>query len=233
MFYYQHHIGDFIKATSRLTDSQTVGYLRLLWMYYDSEKPLQNDIEVLAMQIGLRSEETHLLLRAFFKLENNVWVQARCDAEIADYHEHIAKKSNAGKASAERRKNKSSTGVEQVLNKCSTDVQLTNNHKPLTIKKNTTACRPDEISEEVWQDFVDHRKAKKAQITNRVINGIRDEAMKAGWMLEDALKEIVSRNWQTFKADWVKPQSSGNEKIFNSLTRGLFAGANNVKLLNR
>jgi len=41
-----------------------------------------------------------------------------------------------------------------------------------------------------------------------VIEGIAKEASKAGWFLEDALKETIVRNWQSFKAEWVavKPQ---------------------------
>ena len=41
-----------------------------------------------------------------------------------------------------------------------------------------------------------------------MIEGIAKEASKAGWSLEDALKETIVRNWQSFKADWVavKPQ---------------------------
>jgi uncharacterized protein YdaU (DUF1376 family) len=132
MHYYQHHIGDFIKATSRLTDSQAMAYLRLIWMYYDSEKPLPNDIEVLALQIGLPIDDVHLLLRAYFRLEDGVWKHSRCDAEIEEYRSFVDKKSLAGKASAEQRKNKRLTTAEQVLNECSTDVQLTNNHKPIT-----------------------------------------------------------------------------------------------------
>jgi len=132
MHYYQHHIGDFIKATSRLTDSQAMAYLRLIWMYYDSEKPLSNDIEVLALQIGLPIDDVHLLLRAYFRLEDGVWKHSRCDAEIEEYRSFVDKKSLAGKASAEQRKNKRLTTAEQVLNECSTDVQLTNNHKPIT-----------------------------------------------------------------------------------------------------
>ena len=62
MHYYQHHIGDFIKATARLTDGQSMAYLRLLWMYYDTEKPLKPDTKVLAFQIGTTIEETELLL---------------------------------------------------------------------------------------------------------------------------------------------------------------------------
>jgi uncharacterized protein YdaU (DUF1376 family) len=208
MFYYQHHIGDFIKATSRLTDSQTVGYLRLLWMYYDAEKPLPNDIDVLAMQIGLSTENTHLLLRAFFKLENDVWTQTRCDKEIDEYHEHIIKKSNAGKASAERRKNNSSTNVQQVFNDCSTDEQLTVNRKPVTNNhkpKNTATkvATPEGVSESVWDEFIAHRKTKKAKVSQLVIDGIAKEAKKAGWSLEDAIKETIVRNWQSFKAEWV------------------------------
>jgi uncharacterized protein YdaU (DUF1376 family) len=49
MHYYQHHIGDFIKATARLTDGQAMAYLRLLWMYYDTEKPLKPEIKILAL----------------------------------------------------------------------------------------------------------------------------------------------------------------------------------------
>jgi uncharacterized protein YdaU (DUF1376 family) len=132
MHYYQHHIGDFIKATARLSDTQSMAYLRLLWMYYDSEKPLKPDAKVLAFQIGASVEETELLLESFFWLAENGWHHTRCDQEIAEYRSFLDKKSNAGKASAERRKNKRSTDDEQVLNSSSSDEQLTNNHKPIT-----------------------------------------------------------------------------------------------------
>ena len=134
MHYYQHHIGDFIKATSRLTDNQAMAYLRLLWMYYDTEKPLKPDTKVLAFQIGATVEETELLLESFFVLCENGWHHSRCDQEIAEYRAFLEKKSNAGRASAERRKHNSATDVQQVLNECSMDVQLNTNHKPLTSK---------------------------------------------------------------------------------------------------
>ena len=127
MHYYQHHIGDFIKATARLSDSQSMAYLRLLWMYYDTEKPLKPDTKVLSFQIGATVEETELLLESFFWLAENGWHHTRCDQEIAEYRSFLDKKSNAGKASAERRKNIRSTGVEQVLDSSATGEQLTTN----------------------------------------------------------------------------------------------------------
>lgn len=133
MHYYQHHIGDFIKATARLSDSQTMAYLRLLWMYYDTEKPLILDSELLAFQIGTSIQDTELLLRTFFIHTDEGWKQTRCEEEILEYREFRNKKSLAGKASAEQRKNIRSAHVQQTLNDGSTDVQLTTNHKPITI----------------------------------------------------------------------------------------------------
>ena len=70
-------------------------------------------------------------------------------------------------------------------------------------KKATIVATPDGVSQSVWDEFIAHRKAKKAKVTDLVIEGIAKEATKAGWLLEDALKETIVRNWQSFKADWV------------------------------
>jgi uncharacterized protein YdaU (DUF1376 family) len=207
MHYYQHHIGDFIKATARLTDSQTMAYLRLLWMYYDNEKPLKPDSKLLAFQIGSTPEDIELLLQSFFVLCDDGWHQTRCEQEIADYHTFRDKKSNAGKASAERRKNNSSTGVQQVLDSSSTAVQLTTNHKPLSniqIKKKTTAPMPDGIDARIWVDWIALRKSKKAAVTETAIKGIEREAAKAGMTLEQVLVTCCERGWAGFKAEWVQ-----------------------------
>ncbi|MFM2015631.1 MAG: hypothetical protein RIQ51_1121, partial [Bacteroidota bacterium] len=63
MHYYQHHIGDFIKATSRLTDSQAMAYLRLIWMYYDKDGVVKNDPEQIAFQIGSDSQTVTLIIK--------------------------------------------------------------------------------------------------------------------------------------------------------------------------
>jgi hypothetical protein len=91
-------------------------------------------------------------------------------------------------------------------------------------KKATIVATPIGVSQEVWDSFVKQRKTKKAQITELVIAGIQREANKAGWSLENALNEIVVRNWQSFKADWVKEKQSHSERLSNSmsvLTNGL------------
>lgn len=73
-------------------------------------------------------------------------------------------------------------------------------------EKETETDTPEGVSIEVWDSFVKQRKARKAQITERVMNSIREQAKIAGWTLDNALNEIVVRNWQTFKSDWVAPK---------------------------
>lgn len=89
MHYYQHHIGDFIRDTSRLTDNQAMAYLRLLWLYYDTEKPIPNKPQVLALKVGCDMESIQLLMESFFTLDGDDWRHGRCDKEIADYHAYI------------------------------------------------------------------------------------------------------------------------------------------------
>ena len=103
-------------------------------------------------------------------------------------------------------------------------------------RKATVVATPEGVSQSVWDDFVKHRRTKKAQVTQTVIDGIAREAQKAGWSLDDALRETIVRNWQSFKADWVADKNLSqtgqmNQRVASGLTRGLIGGNNNVKLL--
>lgn len=72
-------------------------------------------------------------------------------------------------------------------------------------KKNAIACPPD-VSEQVWQDWLALRKAKKATVTQTVIDGAKKEADKLGWPLEKFLVEWCTRGSQGLKAEWVAPK---------------------------
>lgn len=71
-------------------------------------------------------------------------------------------------------------------------------------KTQASVTKPDDVSADLWADFLAHKKHKKAPVTNRVITLIRNEAKKAGWTLEEALNEVILRNWVGFKAEWVE-----------------------------
>lgn len=72
---------------------------------------------------------------------------------------------------------------------------------------------PDGVSDDVWQSFLKIRKAKKAPMSDLALAGIKREADSAGWTLEDALSECVTRGWQSFKADWVEKKKASQSGI--------------------
>jgi len=200
MHYYQFNIGDYLSHTKHLDLMEDLAYRRLLDLYYLHERPLNSGIASVARQIGMRDHENEVksVLEEFFNLSDDGWINHRADKEIKHYHSKIDQASRAGKASAERRMNTRSTDVQLTNNQ----EPITNNHKPIK-EKATVVATPEGVSQSVWDDFKTLRKAKKAPITQRAIDGLINEANKAGWSLEQALTECCVRGWQAFKAEWV------------------------------
>lgn len=63
--------------------------------------------------------------------------------------------------------------------------------KPATVEK------PDDVTEQTWADWVAHRKAKKALVTDGVIASVRKQ-LPAGWTIEQGLAFWVSSGNQGF-----------------------------------
>lgn len=66
---------------------------------------------------------------------------------------------------------------------------------------------PEGVTIQTWQDFQKLRKTQKAPLTQSAVDGIQREAIKAGWSLDDAMRECCARGWRGFKADWVADKS--------------------------
>jgi uncharacterized protein YdaU (DUF1376 family) len=249
MHYYKRNIGDYAKKAGRLTMLQHGSYTLLIDSCYDRETfpTMEQALEWTWASTEAEIEAVKFVLSRFFALDKDGrYVQERILQELLDYQE----KADTNKRIAidrETKRKEKSTNREQVVHEPPPNHKpLINNHKPLTnnhkpIKdKATVVATPDGVSSSVWDDFVKHRKTKKAQVTQLVIDGIQKEADKAGFSLEDALKETVLRNWQSFKAEWVemKQTSNGltktgqmNQTVMSGLTRGLMGGDKNVKFL--
>lgn len=136
MNYYPHHIGDFIRDTSRLNDSQCMAYLRLIWLYYESEQPLSDDIESLAFRIGSDAKTVEMLLKCYFYANASRWHHKRIDSEIAAYKNKSEKASASAKARWGNAKNMR-THSERNANQ----EPITNNQEP-DIKTNVAQAKP-------------------------------------------------------------------------------------------
>lgn len=77
-----------------------MAYLRLIWIYYETESPIENDVDAVAFKIGANASDLHQILKHFFFLhDDGLWHQARCDKEILAFRD----KSDKAKKSANAR----------------------------------------------------------------------------------------------------------------------------------
>lgn len=91
MHFYPHHIGDFQRDTASLSDSDTMAYLRLIWMYYDTEQPLPADAKKLAFKIGANPDSVQMILDTFFIKEQDFYRHKRCDKVLNEIYDKSEK----------------------------------------------------------------------------------------------------------------------------------------------
>lgn len=72
-------------------------------------------------------------------------------------------------------------------------------------RKRVVITRPDDVGEQIWADWRELRRTKKAPITETVMSGARGEAAKAGMTLEQFLVVWCRRGSQGLEAGWLKP----------------------------
>ena len=192
-------------------------YTLLIDSCYDREvfPTLEQAVEWTWAATEAEVEAVKFILNRFFTLDKDgCYVQQRILEELLHYHKNAdINKRIADEREAKRREKR--TNREQGVD------EAPPNHKPLTInqeprtinQKPIQVAPPDGVSLEVWKEFVQHRKTKKAAVTPLVIKGIEGQAQKAGWTLENALKEVVIRNWQSFNADWVTGKNGSSANV--------------------
>lgn len=223
MIYYEHHIGDYAAATAHLSLIEDAVYSRLIRRYYLQEGPLPVDAAQVARLAGARSPDeraaVEVVLAEFFVLEADGWHQKRCDEDIARYHD----KKGKAQASANARWAKKPCDADAMQPQCDGNANASETHgernalhTPITnnqcisneiqVKRSRSSrsvTRPEGLTDEVWQDFLAIRKAKKAPLTQTALDGIAREASKARMSLQQALEVCCARGWQGFKADWM------------------------------
>ncbi|MNZ47733.1 hypothetical protein D3C78_654580 [compost metagenome] len=82
---------------------------------------------------------------------------------------------------------------------------------------------PEQPSDDVWADYVGHRKSKKAPVNQTIVNQIGKEltlAFAAGWSVDDALAEAMAAGWQGLKAQWLENRNKPNEQATGRQTGG-------------
>lgn len=242
MKHYPHHISDFNNATRHLSRVERSLYRDLVELYYETEQPLPLDVQALCRRIVANelSTDVERLLNEFFTKTPVGWYHERCEEEISKYQANNSQRAQAGKASAAKRLakkqqalNGSATSVETPLNDAPTEKQNQSTNQPINQKKERKSASapsspcPDDVTQQVWDDWLQLRKKKSAPVTTTVISEARTEAVKAGLPFERFLAVWCARGSQGMQAEWLKPHeragaSPGNPHKYAAAAKTIF-----------
>jgi len=216
-----------------LSEAMQRRYVMLMCLRCSETLETLHETEI-AFQLRLSAEELDETKKLFISKN---FIDKHWNLLNWDKRQFVSDSSTMRVAKHRNKKKQLSNADETLQKRPSNAIDTDTDKKQIQIQSNkaTVVATPVGVSDSVWQEFVSHRKSKKARVTQLVIDGIQKEANIAGWSLEDALKETIVRNWQSFKADWVKDENLSktgqmNQRVISGLTRGLIGGGN-VKLL--
>lgn len=206
MFYYPHHIGDYKAATSYLSNEEDLAYRRLLELYYDTEKAIEDDIPLLAKRLRVAPEALSFVLKEFFSHTKDGWRNKRCDVVIKDYQEMADKNRKNGKLGGRPKANKQEpinpVGFQPVPSGIPVATQVKPNQEPITKnqepKKQPTVDLPVWLPKEKWEAFVQMRKQLKKPMTDYAIKLMVDKFVRlreAGHNVGELLDKTITNGW--------------------------------------
>jgi uncharacterized protein YdaU (DUF1376 family) len=221
--YLQLYVADYLSDTMHLSTEEHGAYILLIMNYWQTGKPINSKhIKAITKLSNERITDVIETLQHFFNVDvDGLWFHKRIEADLEKVRDKSIKSSNAGKISAELRW-KNNTKVTNVITDVIETLQRNCNHTETETKTDTKTdkikdicakAQPKKISsqtllaewginENLSNDFIVHRKLKKAAITETALKGFQREADKAKISLSEAITYSIERGWVTFKNDW-------------------------------
>jgi uncharacterized protein YdaU (DUF1376 family) len=193
--YYPFHIGDFRSGTVNMSRLSRWIYRDMLDVYYDSEKPLPLDVDVLCDQIGVESADERAvverLLRFKFVKADDGYRHGVCDRLISEYQEKAAIARANGKRGGRKTKqsatDKEPTGFQSgsdpdaIGNPLATESQA--NQEPVTNNQEPTPTPPNPLVAE-GEPNVRRRRRRDSQMSLAMAE--RFERFYAGYPRKEA-----------------------------------------------
>jgi uncharacterized protein YdaU (DUF1376 family) len=247
MIWYSFYPADYARDTAHLTMVEHGAYRLLLDHCYMTGNPLPaNEMHLHRICRAFAAEEQnalHAVLHQFFTLTDEGWIHERVQSELAKSGEisekrrqaanlrHKNAERNNANADANADANAQQMNIQSQSQSQSQSQKQTNKEKIKDKQQAARATRsnfskPSDVDEKVWNDWLQHRKLKKAVVTETVLKTIQREASQAGITLQDALETMCARGWVGFKAEWMR--SNNGKPAQNLEAFDGFLGVDNV-----
>lgn len=160
-------------------DAHAAKALVMLWLIASESDGNLPDMKKLAFRLRMSESKTSELLS---KLSH--WVEQDDIAPISPQHQ----------SDAPERETEEETETEK---------------KPRKRASPSEIEKPEDVTEQTWEDWLRLRKTKRAPVTGTVLDGAKAEAVKAGMPLQRFLEIWCMRGSQGLEADWLRTNERG------------------------
>jgi uncharacterized protein YdaU (DUF1376 family) len=210
------YIGDYLADTARLTTEQHGAYLLLLMDYWRSGRLPDND-QILAQICKLSPDawsNAKAMLMQFFNIQDGYWIHTRVEKELALAMENKAKMhdraSKAAQARWDKPQNNATSNAQAMHKECPSPSPLPS---PTSLTTTTKTITPEGVSDSIFKDYMEVRKAKKAKWTETALKGLQRESEKAKITLQEAMQICCERGWIGFKAEWIQQEAKKAKEL--------------------
>ena len=214
MHYYKRNIGDYAKKAARLTMLQHGAYTLLMDSCYDREEfpTLEQAIDWCWASSKEEIEAVEFVLRKFFTLENDVFVQHRIKSELDRYHQNAETNKRIAREREAKRKEKSTVRAQSVDgSKTKLDgappnhKPLTTNQEPLTKNQSKDKAKTKRFVQPTYTEVLEYCQSRNNFVdAQRFIDFYESNGWKVGKNKMKCWKAAV-RNWEkNSKADQTK-----------------------------
>ena len=240
MHYYKRNIGDYYKKAGRLSMLQHGAYTLLIDACYDRERfpTIDEAIEWAWASTEAEVEAVKFVLSKFFHEVDGVFVQQHIKDDLIDYADKAEKNRTIALEREAKRRQKSTTEHEPCTTGSRSEHESTPNHKPLTNNQEPVtkkpkgktvshsldySCWPSMPNDELFAEWKELRKRKRAAISQTVINRVGKELHKAassGFTVDQCFEQWIYKGWSGFEAEWMTGGSNQPKEPVKPARRG-------------
>jgi uncharacterized protein YdaU (DUF1376 family) len=214
------YVTDYLGDTMHLTTEQHGAYLLMLMACWKANGALPAGDEDLAaitkLPVDRWRKHREKLVRFFDEVEGGTLTHGRVEKERAKAMKISGERGKSGAAGAAKRwqghSKPMANASQSPLQNDAPSPSPTSLREVKQPRKRGLPC-PEDVSEQVWNDWNDLRRKKRAPVTETVLTEARRESVKAGITLDRFFTVWCARGSQGLEADWLKPHERGGSAM--------------------